>query len=442
MAAALTLAALGTFLHYRVQSSLRAQAQAGLEVQLDSLAQVPRDGRAAAVASLTGESFGQLLTDDGALLATSPQLAAPLVSPADLPAASGGTSLVRSLRLTREQEPEPALILARRAGDGILVVGTSLESVEDAADGIRTQLLVGGPLALLLAAGLGYVVAGAALRPVERMRERAATISATSVDDRLPLPRTQDELHRLGSTLNAMLDRLDEALQRERRVVADAGHELRTPLALLRTELDLALARPRSIEELRAALASASDEVDRLSRLSNDLLVLASSDASARRSDRVSIARLVDRVAARFTGAAAELDRRIDVLPDSTPPVNRPVAGPVDEPVVVGDEDQLDRVLSNLVDTALQHGQGDVRLGVHVEADRVMVTVGDDGPALPSDRAAELFTPFVRGNPARTEPHRGLGLAIVRAIVEAHGGRVRFADTPGTTVVVDLPRGH
>ena len=239
-----------------------------------------------------------------------------------------------------------------------------------------------------------------------------------------------------------MLDRLDEALQRERRFVADAGHELRTPLALLRTELDLALARPRSIEELRAALASASDEVDRLSRLSNDLLVLASSDGSARRSDRVSIARLVDRVAARFTGAAAELDRRIDVVPDSTPPVNGPVAGPVDEPVVVGDEDQLDRVLSNLVDNALQHGQGDVRLGVHVEADRVMVTVGDDGPALPSDRAAELFTPFVRGNPARTEPHRGLGLAIVRAIVEAHGGRVRFADTPGTTVVVDLPRGH
>src|SRR5262249_51511614 len=135
--------------------------------------------------------------------------------------------------------------------------------------------LIAGPVALLLASLAGYLLAGVALRPVEAMRRRAAEISAETPGERLPVPATSDELERLGETLNEMLERLEDALRREREFVADAGHELRTPLALLRTELELALRHAESPDELRAAVRRSAAEVDRLAQLSEDLLLLA-----------------------------------------------------------------------------------------------------------------------------------------------------------------------
>ncbi len=155
-------------------------------------------------------------------------------------------------------------------------------------------MLVVGPVALLLAAFAGYRLAGAALRPVESMRREAAEISSETSGRRLPVPEARDEVRRLGETLNEMLERLDEGLLRERRFVADAGHELRTPLALLRTELELALRRPRSPEELEAAIRSATEEVERLIRLAEALLVagqLGRAGAAARRARRAGAAR-------------------------------------------------------------------------------------------------------------------------------------------------------
>ena len=137
---------------------------------------------------------------------------------------------------------------------------------------------IGGPVALLLASLAGYVLAGAALRPIEAMRRRAQEISTASLDERLPVPAARDEVARLGETLNAMLARIEDGLARERRFVADASHELRTPLALLKTELELALRRARSPEELQAAIESAAGETDRLARMADDLLLLARSD--------------------------------------------------------------------------------------------------------------------------------------------------------------------
>ena len=175
-----------------------------------------------------------------------------------------------------------ARVLAQPAssaeGDFVVVAGASTGDRSEALAGIAGAFLIGAPLALLLAGALGYLLATRALAPVEALRRRADAITLRRSGDRLPLPETEDELHRLAATLNAMLDRIEASLDRERVFVADASHELRTPLAILRAELELAGRPDRTVEELRAALASATEEVDRLSRLAEDLLVIARAD--------------------------------------------------------------------------------------------------------------------------------------------------------------------
>ena len=162
-------------------------------------------------------------------------------------------------------------------GQRVVVVGTSTESRGESL-ALLQLLLIGGPIALVLASIAAYGVTAAALRPVEAMRARAAEISAVEPDQRLPVPPTHDEIGRLGGTLNEMLERLGEALEHERAFVADASHELRTPLAILKTELELALGRGRSPEELEAAVGSAAEETDRLTQLAEDLLTIAQTD--------------------------------------------------------------------------------------------------------------------------------------------------------------------
>ena len=161
---------------------------------------------------------------------------------------------------------------------------------------------IGGPILLAAMAGLGWVLAGAALRPVERLRAEAAALSLAEPARRLPVPETGDELQRLAETLNGMLDRVHESLERERRLVDEASHELRTPLGVVQAELDLALREPRSREELEAALRSITQETDRLRRLTEDLLVLARSDHGripVHRTD-VDVSEILQRVAHEF----------------------------------------------------------------------------------------------------------------------------------------------
>ena len=194
----------------------------------------------------------------------------------------------------------------------VVVVGASLEPRAETLADLRRQLLVGGPIALLLASLAGYLLAAAALRPVERMSERAATISAASPGRRLPVPPANDEIARLGRRLNEMLARLEGALERERTLVSNASHELRTPLALMKTEIELALAEPESAPALAAA-RSAGEETDRLSQLTDDLLLLARVDSGElplRRSD-VPAAELLGTIATRFERRAADAGRTI-----------------------------------------------------------------------------------------------------------------------------------
>jgi signal transduction histidine kinase len=282
---------------------------------------------------------------------------------------------------------------------------------------LLTLMLVVGPLALGLAAIAGYRLAGAALRPVEAMRARAEEISAETTGERLPVPESRDEIQRLGMTLNEMLDRLEAGLQRERRFVADASHELRTPLSLLRTELELALRRPRTPEEHEAALRSVAEEVDRLVRLAEGLLLLVMAEEAGIQPERIRVRELLDDVARRFGNRGA-----VEVVE---------TLGEVE-----ADRIRLEAALGNLVENAFRHGAPPVRLEATREGDDAVFRVTDSGPGFSPDFLEHAFERFARADAARTERGAGLGLAIVAAVARAHGGSVSASRS---TVTVVLP---
>jgi two-component system, OmpR family, sensor kinase len=312
----------------------------------------------------------------------------------------------------------------------VAVVGASLEPRDVAQDNLRSLLLLGGPVALLLASLAGYGAAAGALRPVEMMRRRAQEIQAHRPGQRLPVPPSRDEVARLGDTLNDMLDRLEEAFSRERRFVTDASHELRTPLAILRGELELALRDADDVAGFRAAVGSAVDETDRLVQLAEDLLVIARSDQGrlpVRRAD-VKAAELLDSVARRYGSRAEQHGVRLAVTA-------------TDGLVLRGDRLRLEQALGNLVDNALRHGGTDVTIDAVPVGDEIELHVRDDGSGFPDGFEDHAFERFTRADAGRTSGGAGLGLAIVQAIAQAHGGRAaaRNARAGGADVWIVLP---
>jgi heavy metal sensor kinase len=429
VAMALVLSAVGTFLVLRLGASLQEQLEDQLDARAQTLSAVASqdDELVSALQTGGGEEPAQAFAADGTLLASSPVAASkPLVTRAEMERARAGGFFV-----TRESvealDGEPARILLEPAGSLVIVVSASLEDREEAVEGLQTQLFIIGPLALLAASLAGYLLAGAALRPVEAMRRRADEISAEELGRRLPLPAARDEIRRLGETLNAMLQRLEDGLARERRFVADASHELRTPLALLQTELELARRRPRSREELDSALRSAAEEVDRLVRLSEDLLVLARADEGRLKLTRTSIEarELLEAVARRFAPRAAVNGRELAIT------------APTDLPIV-GDRLRLEQALGNLVDNAFRHGDGTVRLEAGSVDGSVVLSVTDEGDGFPTEFLPRAFERFARADEARGGAAAGLGLAIVDAIALAHGGSARAANGSGRGAFVSL----
>jgi two-component system OmpR family sensor kinase len=312
----------------------------------------------------------------------------------------------------------------------IVVVGETLTERNHALSSLATLLLAGGPVALLLASLAAYLAVAAALRPVEAMRRRAAEISSAEPDERLPVPPASDELSRLGETLNAMLARLEVAIERERRFVDDASHELRTPLALQRTELEIALRYGETPEDLRSAIASGIEETDRLIRLAEDLLVVARSERGALDLDVTSIevAPLLEHLQERFESRATEADRPLVVDADGGLRID-------------GDRLRLEQALTNLVDNALRHGGGEVRIAASDANGRVEIHVTDRGPGFPSDFIDSAFERFTRADPARGRGGTGLGLAIVERIAAAHGGRAQAGTRAdgGADVWIEVP---
>ncbi len=295
---------------------------------------------------------------------------------------------------------------------------------DDVLGGLITTFAVGSPVAVLVASVLGYVLAGVALRPVEAMRARAAEVSLAAGDERLPLPAARDEIRRLGETLNGMLDRLSRSFERERRFVADASHELRTPVAVLKTELEGVLRAGDHAPEVRAALVAAVEECDHLAQLADDLLVIARSSEGRLpvRPEPIAVGALLEGVRDRFEDRARERGRGIRIV------------GGAEE--VVGDPLRLRQALGNLVDNALRHGAGEVTLAARAVGGGVVLEVSDEGPGFAEDIAGRAFERFTRGDAARTRGGTGLGLAIVRAIAEAHGGT---ASIEGASVRLWLP---
>jgi len=430
LAMAVLLAAAGGFLYWRLGKTLDEQIEQGLRARAADVAATTAvaGGEAGAVAE-PDENLTQIVGPDGEIVdATPPLEGTSLLTEDELAQAREGTVVVERDRVAGLDE-ERFRLLGTPAGGHVVVVGASLGDRDEALAELRNQLLAGGPIALLLASLTGYALAAAALRPVEATRRRAEDISATTAGQRLPVPDTDDEVARLARTLNEMLGRLEAGLARERRFVADASHELRTPLALLKAELDLALRRPRTPEELRRAIVSAAEETDRLVRLANDLLVLASADEGRLRLNResVPVRGLLDGVAGRFTGRAAGDGRAVEV--DAAEGL-----------AVRGDRLRLEQALGNLVDNALRYGAGTVRLAGASENGSLAIRVSDEGPGFPDDYLPHAFERFSRAADPGRGSGAGLGLALVREIARAHGGSVAAANDGGATVVLLLPR--
>ena len=416
LAMTLVVGAMGAIVYYRLGSAFLKTADQNLDSQATEAAQRARGARTLVDPDAgEGLTIAALVDSRGRVVRSTPVGLHPFVSPQVLVGSSTDAKLLQ-LQTIPGRKGEWRILVQRLAGTRplTLVIARSVSAREEALHHVLGDFLLAGPILVLLAALAGYGLAAGALRPVDAMRRRADAISASTPEHRLPVPEGQDELTRLATTLNTMLDRLQDALAHERRFVADASHELRTPLALLRTELELALRRPRSAAELERAVRSAFEETERLSSLAEDLLILARSDEGGlpiRRAD-VSAFELLQRVADRFARRTDEEGQTLTVEPTDIQLDADPV--------------RLEQALGNLVDNSLAHEARAVRLSARERNGVVELHVIDDG--FPADFVDRAFDPFSRANEARSTVGTGLGLAIVDAIARAHGGTAGAAN--------------
>ena len=434
---AVVLAATGFFVYSQFRHEAKTTVDSGLRSRADELTVVLRQtdsGATTAPLHLVGSSggFSEVLEPDGRVIASSPGVGdVNLLGPQEL-----GRAVGESVYLDRGPLPGAAAgvrLLAvpvkTMTGNRILVVGTSRETSEESFTDLKQLLLIGLPGALILASIAGYGVAAAALRPVEAMRARAKEISTAAPGERLPVPATHDEVARLGETLNEMLARIGDAMAREHAFVADASHELRTPLAILRVELDLAMQEGRTPDELRAALASAAEETDRLIQLSEGLLTIAQTERGELplRVEPVPLADVFEAVGRRFGRRAAEAGRRIEI-------------GEGGELTLSGDMLRLDQAVGTIVDNALRYGAGTIALSARRVGDAVEIHVTDEGEGFPADFVAHAFERFSRA-PGMRQSGSGLGLSIVATVAAAHGGAAHAADRPqgGADVWLTIP---
>jgi two-component system OmpR family sensor kinase len=380
---------------------------------------------------VVGGEFVGLYDRSGTLLDSS---SAPPKAAAAIAQFAAGSTTPRSDTLISGSERlrMRALPVTESGVRATIVVVRSLASIDSAGSQLLGILAFVLPAAVAVAAVGGYVLAYRALRPVEDLRRAAEDYGATDLSRRLaPRELRDDELGRLARTLDAMLDRVAAAVDQQRRFTGDASHELRTPIATILADASLSLERPRSGEDYRAAIARIESEAARMAGIIEGLLALARSDARAAptRSTLVDVRALleasVNRVASRAT------DRRVRIE-------TRAARG-----LVVADRDNgLGQVLDNLLDNALRYAPAESAIEVEATGRDGMarLSVSDHGPGIPPDERARVFDRFHRGGGAKG-PGAGLGLAIARAIVDAHGGRLDAAETPGggATFVVELP---
>lgn len=318
----------------------------------------------------------------------------------------------------------------------LIQVGMSLEMSDTTLRRFLLTMAALFPISLLLAGGGGWILARRALRPVDRIAETARRISAEHLAARLEDTGAKDELSRLVQTLNEMLERLDASFHQIRQFSADASHELQTPLTILKGEIEVALRTLRTPNEYQGILTSALEEINRLTRLVEGLLLLARADAGVLRMDHkpVDLVQLIEEA----YGQAKILadNRQITLLLKEMEPLT-----------VSGDYDRLRRVLLNLVDNGIKYtpAGGRVMLSLRGEGQWASLRIADSGIGLSPEEQKNIFERFYRSAEARSraEGGAGLGLCIARSIVEAHGGKIQVESAPGQgstfTVLLPLP---
>ncbi len=423
----LMLASAALFVYLRLRADLDDRIDASLISRVTAILNEGTPVLTGVALEDPEETFAQLLSPAGEVLDSVGTLQGPALSPAE---AQRAVSESATFEGDFPGVDGQARILTRLGRDRatIVVVGQSLVDRNDALSNVVSSFVVGGAVAILLASMIGYLLAAAGFAPVEAMRRRAGEVSLLPGDEDLPLPVAHDEIRRLGETLNEMLGRLRASFERESRFVADASHELRTPIAIIKTELEAALQIVGSDASVQASLVAAIEECDRLGQLAEDLLVIARAGDGQLpiRPEPTNLLSLLDGVRDRFGDRAGRRGRVIRVETDSNL-------------LMYVDPIRFRQALGNLVENALRHGEGEIVLVARSLTGGIEVDVSDEGPGLHPDVAARAFERFASGDRARSGGGVGLGLPIVQAIAEAHGGSTRVVGTAPTTLRIWLP---
>ncbi|MDQ1632619.1 MAG: two-component system, OmpR family, sensor kinase [Frankiaceae bacterium] len=450
LAAALVIVAGAAVFLFVLTAGLRANLDSDLASRADTLAAVLRDANASTdidvplvrerpLHSGLPDAIDAYRLPSGRLVSANGIALPPITLPPELGNPEVRGSSRGSVNVGKSEYRLAVVQVQRRDGTWLAVAGASRATNDEAVDEVARGMLFAGPLLILVVAVGTWLLGGAALRPVDRMRRDAAALSAQPGASRLRVPDTGDELAALATTLNELLERLQRSLGRQRALVSDAGHELRTPLAVLRTELELADRPGRSREELAEAVSYAAVEADRLSQLADDLLFLARADEGEPlvRPQPTDVAALLSsavrtfRTRADAAGVALDLD-----VPETLP-------GPADAAA-------LRRAVDNILSNALEHTRSGGRIGIEAAAERdhLVVRVSDTGTGFPEEFLPHAFERFRRADAARRHgtghAGTGLGLAIVAEVAAAHGGRARARnrDGGGACVELELPLPH
>ena len=414
----------------RLQASLLANLVNAATQQTQSLAAEAAHSRLPAVLPTSNETAAviQVVDENGLVISSSANiLGRKALFSFPTAGSDPSTSAVSDVRVGDDSTPYRVAGLAATGPNGKLTVYVALPTneIEQSVDELTYVLGLGVPLAAIALTGLGWLLIGRALRPVEQMRLQAAAISGTDLHRRLASSTSNDELGRLAETFNDLLARIESTAGQQVRFVGDAAHELRSPLAIIQTQLEVALAHPEAID-CTALLPDLLTDTRRLARLVSDLLMLARLDAHRpARLETVDLDDLLLLQAQRARGRGCAVDTRA-----------------VSAGRVRADPDALDSAFRNLVDNALRHADSVVHIGLTASPGRVQAFVADDGVGIrPEDREL-VFQRFTRLDSARSRDAggSGLGLAIVRDVITTAGGHVRIEDNqPGARFVVDLP---
>lgn len=433
LATALAITTVGLLFLHQLRDNLEDTLDSGLRDRLaENISDLAADGKLDPFGPR--EEFTVVQNLDGTIVAANPGAAGLTLTPGQRERA-----LTKEAAFTTVLAGDRTRILVSSVplgtGRALVAVGTPTAIADDAIERVQAALIVMGPIGAGAAGIAAWFLAAATLRPVEQMRREAATISEHDPGRRLAVPATRDEVAALGTTMNHLLDRLHIALERDRRFMADAGHELRTPLAILRAELELGARPGRSQEALHTAIVEAGHETDRLIRLAEDLLLLARAD------NRQPILQLGSTRLRDLLVTATRRGRARDREPEIT------IDCPEDLYCTV-DPDRMLQAIHNLLDNAILHSPPGtpVRLSAtHVvdSGDSVVIDIIDSGPGIPEEFLPHAFERFRRAEHSRSRNTggTGLGLSIVQAIVAAHGGTVSITNRvdAGARASIRLP---